>query len=374
MRLLLRAPLNPHSGYGNDGIGLATALSKAGVDVYLDPTFVQAPLPEHVASLLTKRLEPPFDLLLHHVDPAQLGISEGARGSARVTAAMTMWEFSTLDNLKNRRGLKKRLSAYDVVVGYDTVSTAALKPYVSTKQVTVQGGYWPQQWPRVSRSFEGTFRFCMVGALHARKDPMVAIEAFRELREEHPELDVELNVKTVAPGLHSRMAEWIPGLNLFYETWPEEKLRQFYGQQHVLLAPSRGEGKNMPALEFMSTGGTVIATNWGGHQQWLSSSYAYPLDYSLGPVNAETPTALWAKADKDHLKALMLHCATHRDEVQRKGDMAAQVIPQSCSWSKVIDRLFTTIGAAVPGSGEALVVAARMAQRRAQDSMELVAL
>lgn len=346
MKLLIKAPINPHSGYGNDGIGMVVALQQLGFDVYLDPMFVQAPLPPEVAMLLTKRLVPPFDLLINHTDPAQLCISAGARRTAKFTVAWTMWEMSTLGNCAGRSRIRERARSYDLVVGYDQVTTEAMRPYVTTSAATVQGGYWPEQWPRARRDFYSpTFNFCMVGALGPRKDPFIAIDAFRELREEHPELDIRLNLKTVTPGLHAKLAEAIPGLTVYYETWTTEELYSFYRDNHVLLAPSRGEGKNMPALEMLSTGGTVIATNWGGHTGWLSSTVGFPLNYTLGPVSPQTPNCLWAKADKQHLKDLMYQAATNRTLTKSRGDTAADLIPQMCAWSRVIDRLMVRIGA-----------------------------
>ena len=371
MKLLLASPVNPHTGYGNDGIGLAIALSGLGVDVYLDPTHVQAPLPPAVAKLFTKRLEPPFDLLLHHTDPGQLGISAGARRCARVAVAHTMWEFSTLDNCRGRSTLRARLKDYDLVVGYDDVTTTALAPYVTGASATVQGGYWPDQWRPIERDWDTPrFSFCMVGALHQRKDPFVAVQAFKELKDEHPDemAHVELHLKTVEPGLHKKMEEWAPGLKVHYENWTQEKLRAFYGSQNVLLAPSRGEGKNMPALEFMSTGGTVIATNWGGHRQWLSSQYAYPLDYTLAPVHSNTPRCLQARVSVATLKEQMLHCLRNRGEVQRKGEIAAQIIPQVSGWLPVLDRLFTQIADRAPQHGTELLHRLRqLAERNAPE-------
>lgn len=363
--------MNPHSGYGNDGIGLALAFRQAGADVYLDPPVVQAPLPPDVAELLTKRLEPPFDLLVHHVDPSSLGLSAGERRSGSVTLAHTMWEMSTLDNCRGRSRLKNLLKAYDLVVGYDSVSTGALEPYVSTNAATVQGGFWPRLWPQARRDFSaGPLKFCMVGALGPRKDPFVAIDAFRELRAEKPELDIELSVKTVTPGLHSKMQDWIPGLKIFYETWSQEVLRSFYASQHVMISTSRGEGKNMPALEFMSTGGPVIATNVGGHTQWLSSMVGYPLNFTLGPVDPGVPNCLWAKADKDHLKQLMEHCYRHRDELAVKGDTAASLIPEMCSWPRVIERLMTRVGECDDRGGRVLQKFHALRQR---DAMQVLA-
>ncbi len=343
MRVLVKAPFNQHSGYGSDGIGMTEALMRAGIDIYLEPTHISPPLSDKVAQLLTKPLVAPFDLLVHHVDPGQLGLTPVARRAAKRTVAWTMWEWSTLDNLRGRSTLRKRLADYDLVVGYDTVSSAALAPYVSTNAATVQGGFWPEQWPYVERDWQSPrFGFCMAGALHQRKDPFVAIQAFQELKQELPEEfePAELHLKTNQPGLHMAMEQWIPKLRVHYDVWPHPVMLDFYASQHCLLAPSRGEGKNLPALEFLSTGGTVIATNWGGHQQWLSSEYAYPLDHGLAADAPTKPECLSARASKDHLKALMLHVFRNRQEAARKGGIGSQVIPRMCSWDAVIGRLF----------------------------------
>lgn len=373
MKILLKAPINPHSGYGNDGIGLALAFRQAGCDVYLDPMHVQAPLPMDVAELFTKRLVPPFDLVLHHADPSQLSIAGGVRNSATIMVAHTMWEFSSLCNMKGRSKLRANLRNYDLVVGYDDVSTEALRPYVTTKSATVQGGFWPNMWPGRARDWSGPINFCMVGALGPRKDPFVAIDAFRELREEHPELPISLSIKTVTPGLHSAMEHAIPGLRIFYEVWPQEVLRDFYYNQHVLIAPSRGEGKNLPALEMLSTGGTVIATNWGGHRQWLSPAIGYPLDYTLVPLEPGTPDCLWAKASKDHLKQLMLQVCADRASAARKAEMAADMIPMISAWPKVIERLMERVGE-VNENGERVLHKFRVARSRADESRQAVML
>lgn len=367
LKILVKTPLNPFTGYGNDGIGLITALMDAGLDVYLDPLYVAPPLPAHVASLLTKRQQAPFDLLIHHHDPIHAGISPEARRACKAAIYWTMWEYDSLDNCPRRSTLRKRFRDYDAVFGYDNVSTTALGPYVKASNLaTLQGGFFPSDWPKAERDWRSDrFGFCMVGALHERKDPFVAIEAFRELKQEHPEEfePAELHLKTNVPGLHQAMQEWVPKLRVHYNVWPADVLREFYASQHCLLAPSRGEGKNMPALEFLSTGGAVIATNWGGHTQWLSPSYAYPLNYTLVPLSPATPNCHNARADKDHLKALMLHVFRNRAEAASKGDLAARLIPEMCSWDAVVRRMFDKLRASVPG-GDTMLHGAREARQR----------
>ncbi len=358
LRVLLKAPLNAQSGYGTDGIGMARAMMNAGIDVYVDPPFAVPPLPKDIAMLFTKRLVAPFDLIIQHVDPAQMELTPEARRASEVTVGWTMWEYTSLDNAPQRRTLRKRLSQFDLLLGYDTVTTGALQPYAGKVPLAaLQGGFWPGDWKPVARDWNSPrFGFCMTGQLHQRKDPFVSIQAFQELKEELPdEFDgAELHLKTNVPGLHSAMEQVIPKLRVHYATWPQDVLKEFYASQHCLLAPSRGEGKNLPALEFQSTGGIVIATNWGGHTQWLSTEYAYPLDYTLAPIEATKPNCMNARASKDHLKQLMLHVYRNRAEAARKGATAAQVIPAMCNWDAVIARLFQRIADNVPRRGRDL--------------------
>jgi glycosyltransferase involved in cell wall biosynthesis len=355
MKVLINIPLSPFTGYGNDGIGLTRALIRWGADVYLQPSAVQAPLPEDVAMLLTKQLVAPFDLYINHHDPSNLVSTEEQRRSSDVYVAWTMWEYSNFKNLPGRTKLKKNLKLYDALIGYDQVSSDCLREYSHKDQkvLTIQGGYNPQQWPKTEERdwFSDRFGFAMVGQLHERKDPFVAIQAFSELKQD-PDIEfegAELHLKTVTPGLHSAMEDVIPKLRIHYKVWQDDLLYKFYEAQHVLLAPSRGEGKNMPALEMQSTGGTVIATNWGGHTQWLNSDYNYPLDYVLRPVSPDFPDTLNARADVEHLKSLMLEAYNNRGEAKRKGDLAAEVIPKIASWDSVVERLLLQLKDSVDG-------------------------
>lgn len=370
-KVLLKVPMSTYSGYGNDGIGIAQAFMRRGADVYLQPTHVDAPLPPDVAELLTKELKAPFDLFINHVDPMALNCSDEVQRAADVTVGWTMWEYSNLLNVKKKslKTMKKRLQNFDMLAGYSDVDLGSFRPYYDGPIVVRQGGFDPMEWPELQRDWDcDEFYFFMIGVLSQRKDPFRAVRAFAELRNEHEDFakHARLSLKTTAPGLHSKMEDAYPGLRIFYDIWPTELVKQFYSVQHVLLAPSRGEGKNMPALEFMSTGGTVIATDWAGHKQWLSTQYAYPLKYDLEPVDELHKETLNARADVEHLKELMLHAFRNRDEVREKGRLAAQVIPPMCSWDTVVGRLLEDIKEQVPGKGERLWMLDAMTAQEAE--------
>ncbi len=349
MKILLGGPFSPFSGYGNDLIGIAKTLMDHGHDVYLNATHVQAPLPQEVANLLTKPLNPPFDLYIAHIDPMNIKVPTDVRRVAKYCVGITMWEWSSMAAMTNRSTLRKRLSDFDAVVAYDEVTRGALEPYYRGPIPVVQGGYDPSGWEPVERDwFEDNLYVCMLGQLHQRKNPFAAIRAVMELKDEFPEEaePLRLSLKTSVPGLHTAMEQVYPWLRIYYDMWDHETVRHFYSEQHLLLAPSRGEGKNLPALEFQTMGGVVAATNWGGHTSWLSKDWAFPLDYELvddGKVSVQN-----AEVSVAHLKETLLFALRNRDVLKRKGELASSVIPSMCSWDSSINRLFTQLGAVLP--------------------------
>lgn len=379
MKVLLKLPLSRYSGYGNDGLGLAQALMRWGADVYLQPMHVDAPLPEDVARLLTKELQAPFDLFINHVDPMALNCTPEVSRNTGVSVAWTMWEYSNLLNMEKKalKTLKQRLKSFDLFAGYSDLDVESFRPYFKGPIIVQQGGFDPSNWPELGRDWsEREFRFFMIGVLSERKDPFRAIEAFQAAKQQDPEFDrwARLSLKTTAPGLHHKIedlfrqtdpetGEEYTSVRVFYDIWPTELVKEFYAVQHVLLSPSRGEGKNMPALEFMSTGGTAIATNWSGHKQWLNPEYSYPLDFELKPVSTTQPDTLNARASVPHLTELMLHAFHNRDEVRQKGHIAAQVIPAAHSWDKVVENLFLKIKDSLPEKGERLWTLAQIARQ-----------
>lgn len=370
MKVLVRSPFNLYSGYGRDGCGIVDALVKWGADVYIEPTYVSPPLPENVAHLLTKHLSAPFDLIIQHADPDNLGISEAAAACSDVRVAWSMWEFSDAKELANRVStFKRRMSRFDLTLMYDQVAVDAWAKYGPRKHAwgVLQGGYQADEYKYFKGRdwFGDRFMFIMHGQLHNRKSPYVTIQAFNELKHERPEFDgARLGLHTTIGDPLVVFGNLIPGMKVWHEMWERDVLQEFYNAAHVLLAPSRGEGKNLPALEFMTTGGVVAATNWGGHTGWLHSEYAYPLDYELTPTDPRFPdSAHDAKVSVQTMKDMMWHIYTHREEARHKAEIAAQMIPRMCDWPVVIERFFDRVRDLVPDKGEKLWVKAQQCRK-----------
>jgi glycosyltransferase involved in cell wall biosynthesis len=373
LKVLLSCPVNTVTGYGVDGVELAQALMEWGADVYLHPSGIHPPLPADISALLTKPIPEHVDLLISHRCPQELAASPESAGLysvATVALAWSMWEWSSLDNIdevsqsncehafKARDHMEKALSRFDGVLAYDEVSQQALAPYHARVDI-LQGGC--RALPEVRRDWDAKpFRFLMLGALSSRKNPFAAVLAFKKLREAGELENAQLVLKTTIPGLHPSMEQWCPGLKIIGELWSVDQVHELYRQSHVLLAPSWGEGKNRPAIEFATSGGAVAATMIGGHAQWMSPEYTWPLRFNLEETS---PGALAAVVDSDHLAETMLALYTDRAETARRSAVAARVLPGVVSWERVLERLMLKLRDIAGPRGEEVATLMRVCKR-----------
>lgn len=345
-RVLLKTPLATGSGYGRDGIDVAMRLEDIGADVHLEPTFVNVPLPPQVANMFTKPRPERFEVAITHIDPQQLAVSfkEGITRASDIVVGWTMWEFLSFGNQEFIQALRNQIELMDVVLAYDEVSASALRPLMDEPErlKILQGGYdsdyWEPKEEDTLRSWDGTFKFAMNGTMNQRKNPFASINAFQKLKEEHgDDFDAELHMKTTSMVLHPAIQQWMPGIKIYYEGWSPAKLRQFYFGINCLLAPSWGEGKNLPALEAQTSGCPVMVSEFGGHMQWADPQWSYLIPGTV--TDKRVPGMPYLEVDEDKLAELMWHVYTHREEAKLKGEIAARVIPQQCDWARVIEKL-----------------------------------
>lgn len=349
--VLLRTAMSDASGYGRDGIHLAKLLAEQGVDLHVEPTSVSVPLPPIVAALFTKRQPNHFDLVIEHADPAALWEPAALTNICDRAVAWTMWEFTGFGGEGFEPEIERKLAYFDDVIGYCSTSKQALDQYHPRVSI-LQGGYQSSDWlPKkdtgglgaldASRDWDKTFRFAMVGQLHARKNPFSAIKAFNLLKERFgSQFDAELHLKTNIVGLHPAMQYSYPGVRIFHDVWSHSQMRLFYMNTHCLVAPSWGEGKNLPALEAQSMGVPVLVSKCGGHLQWGSSEWNYWIDGQMVERDSQRlPGQMHVEVDIESMADQMWHIYNNRTEAREKGLLAQRTIPAMCDWENVVQRL-----------------------------------
>jgi glycosyltransferase involved in cell wall biosynthesis len=351
MRLLLRAGFDRYSGYGNDAVDLAVALEKRGVDVTPWPTGVLPGLPKAFTDLLTKTPVPgSYDVMMHFAPPFDCKPEEDA-GLAAKTVGYSMWERDRLlpgdmNGWKHKGSRKhwwsksphyrgKKPNWYDAMIvtcPMNVPAFEALDPHLPYHVVPC--GISPDDFPVMERPYDRPLTFGMIGVLGGRKDPFALLLAWKDLKEQGLLPDARLKVHDMSTSIHPRSVEVFPDMVLTQKAVSRQALLDWYGSVDVLVSTSRGEGNNKPAMEFMATGGPVIATDWSGHQNWLHPHAAWPIPGTLVPV-AEYCPARDFRADQDALKQALLEAYADRDLVRKKGRVAATWIRDTLSWEQV---------------------------------------
>lgn len=192
------------------------------------------------------------------------------------------------------------------------------------------------------------FTFLSVFDFHFRKGWDLLLRAY--LREFSPDEDVALVLKVYqynVPGrdIMREVAEFAqrevgrplaacPALAIMREYVADEAMPRLYAAADAFVLPTRGEGFGRPQMEAMACGLPTLATNWGGHLDFMRPENAY-LIQCQAPVPVAPPNDIpvfdgqqWAEPDVDHLRALMRHVFTHRAEAAARGALARQTIVQ----------------------------------------------
>ncbi len=362
MRVLLRSSFDTYTGYGNDAVDMAVWLQRMGVDVVPWPAGIMPGLPKQFTDLLTKEPSGEYDVALTFAPPFDVRPWEFA-GLGRVAVGWSMWERTPLQRAdmvghlwpnagrrarwwsqgpRSKQGRKKDWLDLMVVTCWDNVDAFShLDPDV--RYSVTPNGIDPTRFPVLDRDDPGTrpLRFLSVGMLAGRKDPFATIQAWRRAKEIEPEFDAELVLKTSTSGLHPAMMDAYPGLTIITEVWPPERLLALYASCDVYVSTSRGEGNNKPAMEFMSTGGPVMATDWSGHRNWLHPDYGYPLTGTL----VEDPRTGTSDFRVDVEAAAQKMVDVWRDPwaARWRGEGSASFIRSNLSWEKVLKRLLHQI-------------------------------
>lgn len=342
MRIHLKIPIGSFTGYGRDGIELTRVLMEHGHDITLMPESCNPPIPMEVAALLTKYPAYPQDLVIHHIAPENLGINEYQAQRSHLNIAWSMWEFESFGPSR-ALNLADRLKNYDHVFAYDETSHKAMTELRPEGVSILQGGYAPDFWRSTAGRdyYEDQLRLCMVGALGPRKDPYVAAEAVRQLHEEGMNVHLTLKCATVNE-IHPMFdVAYKDCVTVHREAWPDQKIKDLYEQSHIYIAPSWGEGKNLPALESGTTGCALLLSNCGGHRQWArGSEFAILMDGEPWQHEIGLPSI---KVHVDTVKATITKLYEDRALLRRMGESAQRDLPREMSWESVVHRLYAKL-------------------------------
>jgi glycosyltransferase involved in cell wall biosynthesis len=210
--------------------GLDREMSRLGVDLVHGPDFAVPYIPRRPSVLTLHDLSPWMDPRWHH----------GARRVRRRTPLLLDLGIATM-----------------IVTPGDTVRRQAIEHFRLQPDRVVAVPEAPAPWlRRVDLPPPQTPYFLFVGTLEPRKNLLMLVDAWRELRRRH-------TVDLVLAGRRRADAPAIPaehGLQLMGEV-PDAKLPELYSGALALVCPSLYEGFGLPVLEAMQCGTGVIASS-----------------------------------------------------------------------------------------------------------------
>lgn len=74
-----------------------------------------------------------------------------------------------------------------------------------------------------------------------------------------------------------RSPESLPDIEIITTPLSEADLAAFYADADAFVLPTRGEGAGLPVLEAMAAGIPVVATAYGGYEEFMESDLAFPV-------------------------------------------------------------------------------------------------
>lgn len=348
MRVMVKAAFDPYSGYGRDALDICRFLTFQGVEVVPMPTFLLPPIPRDFSYLLEQDPRGGYDSILAFGPPQAIQPWE-LPPLAPLYVGWTMWEklpmvpedfrghgwsWGKKDNFWSHP--KKGTEGIDLMLVTCPMNVEALRNVDHEVELDVLPcGIDGEQWPFLRRNIDRPMTFGMIGQLGGRKDPYTMLEAWKELYDEVPGFDAHLHLHSLlSGGIHPQVTEWLPNVEFSWKVRSLPELVDWYHGVDVLVSTSRGEGNNKPCMEHMATGGTCIASDWAGHQNWLLPGANFALPGELHWHNEEQGVKDF-RVDKEALKELIVTCWKDRPRVASMGERASHWIRESHSWEKI---------------------------------------
>ena len=341
---VLRAPYSTSSGYETLITTITDELIKGDYDFYLEPV---GPTKDKHLKKYKKYFEktlPPekFDCPELFICPMQV-TDEGLRSWGYVPekkrTLMTMWETSEINsqtaaemskmdkiivpNHWNKRAIEKRVTQVPVHV-VPLFADAEIFKYKEKKQSKVfmfgAGNSDPRkQLDKLISAFLKAFP----SARYSADGKRVLVDGNLEKNE-----GVVLVLKGSAGDEKRRFTD--NRIKYITERLSTEEMADWYASLDCFVSIASAEGWGLMQHEAMACGTAVIAPLYAGLTEFMNQENCYPIKYKevLADVSPWDITAggLWSKYDEDHLIESMRHCYYNREEVHKRGKLAAEQV------------------------------------------------
>lgn len=196
-----------------------------------------------------------------------------------------------------------------------------------------------------------TFVFTMMGKFEARKMHIEILQAFMAVFANNPKVKLRccianrfIDMKKAYQMISERVFRGQQVSNVEFIDWmpTERHVADFISSGDCLITPSRGESFNLPLLQAMSCGCSVITNADHAHKDYVTSENAHLIP-SEGLIDArddvffrmdgKTNTGQWFNINPNHIAQAMIEVY----KVGRKVNEAGIETAKSLSWDKTAD-------------------------------------
>jgi glycosyltransferase involved in cell wall biosynthesis len=358
--VLFRAPAPGRIASGDAGEALAVVLGLAerGLPVQLAPfgpseanCFPPA-IRNNLEKFKQQRVDPQRSVVCQFLPANDLSLD--VYGRSRI--GRLMWDTEDLPN--GWAGICNMLDEVWVPNQFNRDAFAAcgvkedrlrvVPPGVDTKRFHPQGTSLPVAPKR-------SFNFLSILEWNQRKGPDVLLRAF--LAEFKPDEDVALILKISRPLGSSvevlpRLLDFVereagvpvekaPAIILLQEPLTYDDMPRLYRAADAFVLPSRAEAYGRTYMEALASECPVIATRWSGQLEFLGDGNSYLIDCKVVPappdIDVETYAGkCWAEPEVEHLRQLMRHVFTHREEAKDRAVRGRCEMTSKLDWNVVI--------------------------------------
>ncbi len=198
-----------------------------------------------------------------------------------------------------------------------------------------------------------SFKFLYSGSIIDRKGINLLLEAFTEEFGEPDDvcLVIRDNLVDVTPENFAirekiRLLKQKPEIIFYSEELEKEQVPGLYTAADCLVYPYKSEGYPIQVLEAMSSGLPVIVTNGGASLDYCNNDNSYLIDalWQEKPENKLEILQLSGnihcfEPDKNHLKKLMRHVFTDRNEAKNKGIAGRETVINKLSRERISEKI-----------------------------------
>jgi glycosyltransferase involved in cell wall biosynthesis len=181
---------------------------------------------------------------------------------------------------------------------------------------------------------------------YGRKNPEAIVEAFRRAfpntHADGPLLVIKSQYLERYPPLYHRLFRLVEDINgvLINKVITRQQMTDLLACADIYVSLHRAEGFGLGMAEAMLLGKPVIATNYSGNTDFMTSVNSYPVVFKLREITAEDHHfqpdfetvyevgQVWAEPDIDQAAMWMTHLYEHPTSGLEKGEQASRDIQQ----------------------------------------------